>query len=77
MRGLLLFLNGAELRGGGAAGGGGGKQEPTGVADLSFFCALVRDPNTWGQRGLNGFIVKAASDADADGRRERASARAN
>lgn len=50
-------------------------QEPAGVADLSFFCALVRDPNTWGQRGLNGFIVKAAS--DADGRRERASARAN
>lgn len=70
-----MFLNGAELRGGGAAGGGGGgKQEPAGVADLSFFCALVRDPNTWGQRGLNGFIVKAAS--DADGRRERASARA-
>lgn len=69
-----MFLNGAELRGGGAAGGGGGKQEPAGVADLSFFCALVRDPNTWGQRGLNGFIVKAAS--DADGRRERASERA-
>lgn len=76
MRGLLLLLNGAELRGGGAGGaGGGGRQEPAGVADLSFFCPLVRDPNTWGQRGLNGFIVKAASDADADGRRE--SARAN
>lgn len=25
----------------------------------SFFCPLVRDPDTWGQRGLDGFRLKA------------------
>lgn len=46
---------GPSLRGGGKGGGvrgeGGGGQEPVGIRDPSF---VLSDPDTWGQRGLNG-----------------------
>lgn len=65
-RGLLFFLNGAGVTWRRCSEEEEeGAREPAGIRDLSFVL-LFRDPDTWGQRGLNGFILKAASDADAD-----------